>query len=202
MFGIMEALMSFIRRQVGLRTDAANQAGSLHAKVSEIRNTLNAVNANISRSPWAAGKSPIWLYGKYNTTIPKNTTVTIVNIAGPRIILGGHLIVSLNQYCLGSLTVDGVSHIIQSYPSSYYGDGAFYGLDLVQLWQAPYATGLADYRFVSLTPASEDAYGRLVTGGIITLPMMYINSSFKLELQTGAQSTAGNTVYNILHTSV
>jgi len=32
--------MSFIRRQVGLRTDAASSTGSLHAKVTEIRNYL------------------------------------------------------------------------------------------------------------------------------------------------------------------
>ena len=34
MFGLPEALMSFIRRQVGLRTDAASATGSLHAKVA------------------------------------------------------------------------------------------------------------------------------------------------------------------------
>ena len=33
MFGIMEALLSFIRRQVGLRTDVASDTGSLHAKI-------------------------------------------------------------------------------------------------------------------------------------------------------------------------
>lgn len=36
MFGLPEALMSFIRRQVGLRTDAASSTGSLHAKVKDI----------------------------------------------------------------------------------------------------------------------------------------------------------------------
>ena len=44
MFGMMEAMLSFLRRQVGLRTDAADQAGSLHAKVSNhdtfIRNKI------------------------------------------------------------------------------------------------------------------------------------------------------------------
>jgi hypothetical protein len=188
--------------EVGKRSDPASEDGSLHAKMGDAKSLLNTINANVSRAPWAAGKSPTWLYGKYNTTIPENTTVTIVNIAGPRIILGGHLIVSLNQYCWGILTVDGVSHIIQSGSAPYYGDGAFYSLDLVQLWQTPYATGLADYRFVTLTPGTEYAHARMVTGGIITLPMMYINSSFKLEFQTGGLSSAGITAYNILHTSV
>ncbi len=36
MFGIMEALLSFVRRQVGLRTDPANATGSLHAKVNHL----------------------------------------------------------------------------------------------------------------------------------------------------------------------
>jgi hypothetical protein len=188
--------------EVGVRTDPANAGGSLHAKMGDAKNLLNAVNANVSRSPWAAGKSPTWLYGKYNTTIPNNTTVTIVNITGPRIILGGHLIVETSRYCRGILTVDDVPHTIHIDSSSYQGDGSFYGLNLNQLWQTYYATGLADYRFVSLTPASEYGYGRMVTGGIITLPMMYINSNFKYEVQAFSQSTNGNTAYNILHTSV
>jgi len=35
-FGMMEALLSFFRRQVGLRTDAADATGSLHAKTSSM----------------------------------------------------------------------------------------------------------------------------------------------------------------------
>jgi hypothetical protein len=188
--------------EVGVRTDPANAGGSLHAKMGDAKNLLNAINANVGRAPWAAGKSPTWLYGKYNAPIPDNTIVTIVNITGPRIILGGHLIVSVNRYCLGTLTVDGVPHTIQVDSSYSQGDGRFYGLDVNQLWQNWYATGLADYRFVTLTPSYEYAQARMVTGGIITLPMMYINSNFKYEVQAFSQSTNGNTAYNILHTSV
>ena len=36
MFGMMEALISFVRRQVGLRTDAASASGSLHAKLKNV----------------------------------------------------------------------------------------------------------------------------------------------------------------------
>jgi len=46
-FGMMEAMLSFLRRQVGLRTDAADQAGSLHAKVSNIENKMHAKVSNI-----------------------------------------------------------------------------------------------------------------------------------------------------------
>ena len=38
MFGIMEAMLSFLRRQVGLRTDTADANGSLHAKVRNVKN--------------------------------------------------------------------------------------------------------------------------------------------------------------------
>lgn len=38
MFGMMEAMLSFLRRQVGLRTDAASASGSLHAKVGDLKN--------------------------------------------------------------------------------------------------------------------------------------------------------------------
>lgn len=38
MFGMMEALLSFLRRQVGLRTDTADANGSLHAKVRNVKN--------------------------------------------------------------------------------------------------------------------------------------------------------------------
>lgn len=42
MFGFMEAMLSFLRRQVGLRTDGANASGSLHAKVIDVKNTINS----------------------------------------------------------------------------------------------------------------------------------------------------------------
>lgn len=45
MFGMMEAVLSFLRRQVGLRTDAASATGSLHAKSTYIKNIVDALNA-------------------------------------------------------------------------------------------------------------------------------------------------------------
>lgn len=40
MFGLNEAMMSFIKRQVGLRTDTASASGSLHGKIKDVRNNL------------------------------------------------------------------------------------------------------------------------------------------------------------------
>ncbi len=46
MLGGFEALLSFITRQVGLRTDAANPTGSLHAKVGATKNVVDNINTN------------------------------------------------------------------------------------------------------------------------------------------------------------
>ena len=49
MFGLGEALLSFIRRQVGLRTDAASSTGSLHAKIVEMRAYLGGKVQKVQR---------------------------------------------------------------------------------------------------------------------------------------------------------
>ena len=53
--------MSFIRRQVGLRTDAANSTGSLHAKIGEMRDYLGGVqrHRSIKRIEWVTSNT--WL---------------------------------------------------------------------------------------------------------------------------------------------
>ncbi len=42
MFGFWESILSFLIRMVGLRTDAADAAGSLHAKVAEAKSSINS----------------------------------------------------------------------------------------------------------------------------------------------------------------
>jgi hypothetical protein len=196
MFGF-DVILAHIRKQVGLRTDLADEDGSLHAKMGDVKSLLNTINANVGREPWAAGKSPTWLYGKYTTAIPTGVPTTIVNIAGPRIILGGYIIAAADEYGNRILTIDGTAYTMRVDNYSQ-GDASYYGMPISTLWGAGYAQGMADYRFVSLSPANA----QMLTGGIITLPMMYVNSSFKLEAQAFNQSSAGNTAYNILHTSV
>lgn len=73
MFGMMEALLSFLRRQVGLRTDAANAGGSVHAKIAEIRSyiagvLMNAVNSRTAAKTTFKGSS--------------TTTGTVLNVSG------------------------------------------------------------------------------------------------------------------------
>ncbi len=59
MFGMMEALLSFFRRQVGLRTDSASSSGSLHAKAADIKSYLTSKVNNIPGDVWGYGsRSP------------------------------------------------------------------------------------------------------------------------------------------------
>lgn len=51
-FGMMEAMLSLLRRQIGLRTDSADAAGSLHAKVGELRNYLIANYLRLRSATW------------------------------------------------------------------------------------------------------------------------------------------------------
>ena len=41
MFGMLEAMLSFLRRQIGLRTDASSATGSLHAKLTSLRDKVD-----------------------------------------------------------------------------------------------------------------------------------------------------------------
>jgi len=97
MFGMMEALLSFLRRQVGLRTDAANAAGSLHAKVTDI------VSNKLPPIQKARG---ILLAGSYSTGT-LGTWFTALNIAGRGRLVG---LLAYNNYANGvsvKVTVDG-----------------------------------------------------------------------------------------------
>lgn len=44
MFGMMEALLGFVRRQMGLRSDAPSASGSVHAKLGDIANKIGTTS--------------------------------------------------------------------------------------------------------------------------------------------------------------
>jgi len=50
MFGMMEAMLSFLRRQVGLRTDSASATGSAHAKLAYIAGKEIVANGSAIKS--------------------------------------------------------------------------------------------------------------------------------------------------------
>lgn len=81
MFGMMEALLSFIRRQVGLRTDAASAGGSLHGKVTELRNYVGTnLDKKISQSGIKSVQRGVVInYGVNNISISAvNTTKAFI----------------------------------------------------------------------------------------------------------------------------
>lgn len=208
-FGMMEALLSFIRRQVGLRTDDASSTGSLHAKIGDARNLINTVNANVNRAPWASSKTPVWLYGKYTTSITPNNSIDVLTLSGPRIILGGFLIMQQTYIGVITIIIDGVSHQVgASSDSTPHGDCQFldnlddmYGGTASNIFQRSYFKGMADYRFFTQRQSSYDTY--IAGAGIFTLPMMYINSSLIVRARTyESYSMSPNLIYNIFHTSV
>jgi len=81
-FGLNEALMSFIRRQVGLRTDAASSAGSLHAKVGNI--AANVANVASKVYVWKETKPYIIFQ-----SVSAGSTATLLNItSGSGFLLG------------------------------------------------------------------------------------------------------------------
>lgn len=74
MFGMMEALLSFLRRQVGLRTDVASATGSLHAKVKDVKDSV--------QSP----RGPAGAAGSFMTT--STNFVTVLDITGKGRLVG------------------------------------------------------------------------------------------------------------------
>jgi hypothetical protein len=98
MFGLPEALMSFIRRQVGLRTDQASATGSLHAKIVDLKEFAGTLQ-----------KPRGLVFGSFGTG--STSYVTALDIQGNGIL---HLISaqSVDGYDYGNLcikvTVDGV----------------------------------------------------------------------------------------------
>ena len=74
---MMEAMLSFLRRQVGLRTDAASATGSAHAKLAYI--AANTGIKSIQRGTIALGASDTT---KAATISAVNTAKAMVNLLG------------------------------------------------------------------------------------------------------------------------
>jgi hypothetical protein len=68
------SIYTWIRRQVGLRTDEASSTGSLHAKVTEARNTLNTAITNKS----AIRQVQRGTYQNTNANIIETVTISLV----------------------------------------------------------------------------------------------------------------------------
>jgi hypothetical protein len=82
-FGMMEAMLSFLRRQIGLRTDSASTSGSLHAKVANLINTsasiLNTSASILNKSNIKSIQRGILVMSDMD--VSKNVTISSVNTA-------------------------------------------------------------------------------------------------------------------------
>ena len=79
MFGMMEALLSFIRRQVGLRTDSASATGSIHAKIGDLKNTVSSLANTIMSTLQKPRGNPV--LGSFSF-IGGSGSTTVLDITG------------------------------------------------------------------------------------------------------------------------
>lgn len=100
---MIEALLSFFLRQVGLRTDAASATGSAHAKLAHI--AANTGIKSIQRGTIALGAS--------DTT--KAATISAVNTAKAMVNLLGVSSGNKNDYRTSEVSGSGVYAIVYSY---------------------------------------------------------------------------------------
>lgn len=81
MFGFWESILSFLIRTIGLRTDAADAAASLHAKVGNVTNKVNIIgtSADTRASNTVMGwlNSPIKSWQRVTANANSTTTITL-----------------------------------------------------------------------------------------------------------------------------
>jgi hypothetical protein len=195
MFGMFEAIYGYLARNLGQRNEAANSAGSLHSKAKDIKDYLTGtmypnLNTLVGRSPFVPGKSIIFTNGNFYTTINPSTTVTNVNIAGQKTLLGGKIILApqaANSSVQVSLKIDGVEllgmYTDTNYTMAYSFTGASaFGNFENSIYLNPQFTPLFSKLY-----NSENQYHRV---WFIELPALPINSSLVLSLINQSSSNS------------
>ena len=71
--------MSFIRRQVGLRTDSASATGSIHAKIGDLKNTVSSLANTIMSTLQKPRGNPV--LGSFSFSAGSGST-TVLDITG------------------------------------------------------------------------------------------------------------------------
>lgn len=98
MFGMMEGIFSFIRRQVGLRTDTADAGGSLHAKLAEARASIKADTA-ATRDAIGTAR-----YLKYSDNVKHTLSTTEKFLSNDRHTIIGKFISPYSGFIKASIT--------------------------------------------------------------------------------------------------
>ena len=78
MFGLPEALISFIRRQVGLRTDPANSTGSVHSKLGHL--IVKSPIKSIQRGTISLGTSQVTRTATISTVVTGKTMLNMLGV--------------------------------------------------------------------------------------------------------------------------
>lgn len=101
-FGFWEVIYSYLSRMVGNRTDAADPAGSLHAKVKYLNDTTVPNQVTTRQAP----RGPITARGSFSSS---NGAVweTALNISGKGKLVGLAANGSVTRSLLVKVTVDG-----------------------------------------------------------------------------------------------
>lgn len=201
---MMEAMLSFLRRQVGLRTDAASSSGSVHAKLGDIKSYMNNIFAAVNRAPYAAGKTVTLTYGfNYNSSGVVGLT-DILKITGPRVILGGYVEIrtTVYDYPRYTFTLDDYTLL-----NNIYNDW----LNEMEpgSWDASidyYKSTLA-YRNPIIFSAYDDGVTRYVAPGgskrwmISFPPLTPINSMLRVAYESSEDVSSINVGWGIWHTA-
>jgi len=108
MFGIMEALLSFIRRQVGLRTDAASSTGSLHAKVADLKVSIMPTQV----------KSWQRVTGSVNDGSDLILALSSVNPAKCSVFINGNQIIYADRYEYGLVGFGSVTRYVSAFTAT------------------------------------------------------------------------------------
>lgn len=149
MFGMMEALLSFIRRQVGLRTDQASATGSLHAKVGEARNSTLADTLAIKNLIGVAShtRANNTVMGWLNSSIKsiqkgtvlvdsfegKSITISTVNMQKTMVVISGITLLGSHTSYLGARIELESSTTLKAY-RSYDGSDCYITYCVVEFY--------------------------------------------------------------------
>jgi len=146
MFGLGEAMLGFLRRQVGLRTDTADANGSLHAKTTGIFNDAVAIKNSVNSGVLSKQCVPSNNQKFIDTSVRSHNSVSVAKIYEILIMVSGGVKVSFamrsgSASCTayGQIYINGVpvgverSTAIQSYTTFTENIMVSAG-DRLQLW--------------------------------------------------------------------
>ncbi|MTV49837.1 hypothetical protein GJ688_12730 [Heliobacillus mobilis] len=205
-----ETLLSFLRRQVGLRTDASSGTGSVHAKVGNLTDlsasNFSALTANVNRTPWAAGKTVYSVNGS-NSSTSSVTDQDLFLITGPILILAGYVDMGASsQYVRYKLNTDAVT-VFNLDGSTLNGSGGvstwkasggnnlstshrYYPMFFPNPYQYSYNSGNASYFSTTISAYS-----------IFTFPPLYYCEN-QCRFSYTSNGTAPNTKWSIFYIRV